>query len=331
MNILISAIGRRGYIARYFREAVGRAGTIIGTSNTRWTPGFKDCDKTFRLPDIASDGYVDAVLDLCRAEAVDVILSAFDPDIQRLSGYRQMFINEGITPFLVTREVSEVCFDKARTSRFLTQHSFSHPLTFDTAKAAGEAVDAAELRFPVFVKPRFGFGSSNLFVARTPKELDVFFNYQPDMLIQERLEGDEFGLDILNDLNGNFVRAVVKRKVLMRSGETDQAEVVWSDPLHDLAMRLARTLGHVGPLDVDVISDGLTHRILEMNPRFGGGYPASHMAGADFPSLMIQMAHGIDLDLPLAPVTTGTVMMKELDAFDATGLLAGVSDFELPA
>jgi carbamoyl-phosphate synthase large subunit len=41
MNILFSCIGRRGYIAEYFRAYLEPNDRIIGTANSEWTSGFR--------------------------------------------------------------------------------------------------------------------------------------------------------------------------------------------------------------------------------------------------------------------------------------------------
>ena len=59
MNILFSCIGKRGYIADFFRPHLQATDMIIGTSNTKWTPGFEHCDKNYILPDINSHHSID--------------------------------------------------------------------------------------------------------------------------------------------------------------------------------------------------------------------------------------------------------------------------------
>src|SRR5207344_2954248 len=57
MNLVFSCIGKRGYIADYFRPHLRPGEKIIGTSHTVWTPGFQSCDLGLVLPPIASDEY----------------------------------------------------------------------------------------------------------------------------------------------------------------------------------------------------------------------------------------------------------------------------------
>ena len=78
----------------------------------------------------------------------------------------------------------------------------------------------------------------------------------------------------------------------MRAGETDKAITVESPELIELGMRIGARLKHIGNLDCDVFVSESGIYVLEMNPRFGGGYPFSHFAGADLPSTLLAWLEG---------------------------------------
>lgn len=103
------------------------------------------------------------------------------------------------------------------------------------------------------------------------------------VLLQGSLPGAEYGLDIINDLDGNHQVTVVKKKLAMRSGETDKAITVHLQPLEELGANIAAITRHPANMDVDVFWDGEKAYILEFNPRFGGGYPFTHAAGVNLP------------------------------------------------
>jgi len=112
-----------------------------------------------------------------------------------------------------------------------------------------------------------------------------------NVMIQEFLRGQEYGLDIVCDLEGQYVTTFVKRKITMRAGETDRAETVDRPDIEAVGECIARQLGHVGNLDCDVFDTPNGLFVLEMNPRFGGGYPFSHIAGANIPAALIAWAN----------------------------------------
>jgi carbamoyl-phosphate synthase large subunit len=176
-----------------------------------------------------------------------------------------------------------------------------------------KAVENKEIEFPLIVKPRWGMGSIGIFEAEDSTELQIFFkktkkiiensylNYEsrntPDhsVIIQEKLTGEEFGLDIFNNLNGELLSIVPKRKLAIRAGETDIAEIVNDDCLFSIGKQLSYITKHIGNLDVDLFYVNNKFYILELNCRFGGQYPFSHLAGVDFPKALINLLLNTDV------------------------------------
>jgi carbamoyl-phosphate synthase large subunit len=64
--------------------------------------------------------------------------------------------------------------------------------------------------------------------------------------------------------------------------------------------------------------------VIEINPRFGGGYPLSHAAGADFPRWLLEEALGLPSSAAAGAWRDGLVMLRYDDAVfvdrDAAGL-----------
>lgn len=312
MNVLLSTIGRRGYVAEYFREA--GASQVIGTTdrhslNVEFTVGLLSCDKSYVVPSINSGNYINTVLDICKKEHISLVCSLFDIDCHTLSDYKAELWEVGALPLFSDRRVNDICLDKLRTFEFLKTHGFGTPATYSTI----EDFQRSNSAFPAIVKPRYGFASLNMFRVTNEFELQACFK-QGEHIIQEVLEGQEHSFDILNGLDGMPLSCVVKRKIKMRAGETDQAITVRDSQLLELAVNLSETLKHIGPMDVDLFVQDGQPKILEMNPRFGGGYPLSHAAGAKFPELMLEIARGGRPSPIIGNYTENIVLMKDIKA-----------------
>jgi carbamoyl-phosphate synthase large subunit len=305
MNLLFSCIGKRGYIADFFRPHLGHGDQIVGTGNTPWTPGFQACDAAFLLPDIADADYVPALLDLCQRQHIDAVLSFADPDVHRLAQAREEFLARGIVPLFPAADVADIAYDKFRMFEYLAGQGIGTPETVLTL------AEAAAMPYPLFVKPRRGSGSRHTFVAHNERELSAFYHYQPDMIIQEAIVGEEFDIELCTDLAGEPVGVSVWRKYRSVLGETEQAETFRDDRIIEFALSFGRMFGATGPMDMDVLRSGDDLVVLEANTRFGGGYPVSHLAGADFPRLLVDIVrHGTtEPNFSFAP---GIVMMKRL-------------------
>jgi len=295
MNILFCTIGRRGYIVDYFRKHLSSDSKLIGTSDrngrdTEFTSGFLHCDKSYIVPSITDERkYIDELLHICKTEKIDMLFSFYDYDTYILSKYLKEFEELGVKPVISSHQVNLICFDKVEAFKFLQREGFKTPWTMTSEEVAQQEIPS----YPVIVKPRFGFGSNAINLARNRDEVDFFLKYYDteDMIVQEFIVGAEYSFDVLNDFNGQTITTIVKRKIKMRSGETDQGYAIKDADMAALGMKLGNTLGHVGPLDVDFfIKEGEPY-ILELNPRFGGAYPISYLAGSDFPKILIDLAN----------------------------------------
>jgi carbamoyl-phosphate synthase large subunit len=311
MNLLFSCIGKRGYIADFFRPHLSKNDRIIGTSNTKWTPGFDHCDKNYLLPDTNNPNYISKVLDICQQESITAILSFFDPDVVELAKNFERFEKIGVIPVLPKYEIADICFDKYKTFEFLRKNQINTPNTYVEYSSAIEALDLGIINFPLFVKPRRGYGSALTFKAHNLLELNAFFNYAPDMIVQEEVVGEAIDFDILNDLQGKAISVVPWKKYRSRMGETEQAQTFYDEKIIDFGLYLGSLLGHRGPLDADLFLHNGEIIVLEINLRFGGGYPVSHLAGANFPMKILSMIRGETVDTEYSGFLPGVMMMKD--------------------
>lgn len=133
------------------------------------------------------------------------------------------------------------------------------------------------------------------------------------MIIQPFSDGQEYGVDIVNDINGNFAACFVKYKVAMRSGETDVAETVVFPQIEAVVRKISSVTQHPGNMDTDFfVTDNGKIFLLEMNPRFGGGYPFSHEAGANVPAALIAWAKGEEPDPYWLKIKSGVRCFKDI-------------------
>src|SRR5699024_8491224 len=131
--------------------------------------------------------------------------------------------------------------------------------------------------FPVFVKPYNGSASININKVNSKDELDLLFSKFDNLMIQEYMDGTEYGLDVYIDMISNEpVSIFIKEKIKMRAGETDKSVSVKDDQLLELVKDFVRTADYKGIIDIDIFKVNNEYYISEVNPRFGGGYPHAY-------------------------------------------------------
>ena len=306
MNILLTSVGRRSYLVEYFKEALSGNGKVYVSNSSDISPAFQYADEYVVTPLIYDKEYISFLKKYCLEKNINAIISLFDIDLLVLAKYKKEFEDIGIKVIVSEDNVIETCNDKYKTFLFLKENKFNVPQTYISLTEVKEAIRKKEIDFPLMLKPRWGMGSISIYEAENVEELEIFYtkidreiknNYLKyesaqtlgeNVLIQEKLKGQEYGLDIINDLDTNYCTTFVKRKNAMRSGETDCAETIDSLTLRELGSKMSRKLKHIGNLDVDLFLVKDKPYILEMNARFGGGYPFSHLAGANLPKAIIK-------------------------------------------
>ena len=330
MNILLTSVGRRSYLVNYFKEALKGRGLVHAANSSSLSPAFLCADKCVVTPIIYSDEYIPFLKEYCIKNNINAVISLFDVDLPVLAMHRDEFKKLGVNVIVADKDKVDICNDKWRTYLFLKEKGFDAPKTFVSLDEAKEAIECGELSFPVMVKPRWGMGSLAIFEAETFEELRVFYaksrrnimksylkfeaaqEENACVLIQEKISGQEYGMDVINDLEGNYMHTVVKMKHAMRSGETDCAVTVDSKDMREIGRKLSSLLEHRGNLDVDVLMKGDVPCVLEMNARFGGGYPFSHMAGVNLPQAIVNWLMGEDVPAEMLKEEIGVCSHKDI-------------------
>jgi len=327
-NVLLTCAGRRNYLVRYFREALAGRGLVIAADASENAAALFEADRALVVPPVGHPDYIDVLVHVCVRHGVRLLVPLNDLELPLLSRERGRLLGVGAIPVVSAPDAVDLCFDKRRTAEHLAANGIATALTFVALGDAGAAIERGELRFPVVVKPRWGTASLGIEFPHDRRELELAYELvgrrversiiagasasDPgcSVLVQECLQGQEYGLDVVNDLLGRHVVTFVKWKHAMRAGETDRAETVDHPELRALGERIAALVGHIGNLDCDVFMTSAGPVVLEMNPRFGGGYPFSHVAGANLPAALLAWARGEEPDPAWLRVQPGIISAK---------------------
>lgn len=332
MNILLTSVGRRCYLVEYFKQALAGQGRVVAVNSEPLTSGMAAADRRYTVPRVDSESYIPRLLEICRQEEIGLMLSLFDIDLPVLAKHRHQFESLGVAVAVSDPWVVEAANDKWLTHSLLIEHGLSIPMTCLGIESARQALRGGELVFPLIVKPRWGMGSIGIHIAENLTELEFFYKYTQKnitasylnilaesdidnaVIIQQMVEGQEYGVDVLNDFSGNFLASVVKRKLAMRSGETDMAITEDNAAVRQMAESLGSILRHCGNLDIDIMVEASTQipKVIEFNARFGGGYPFSHLAGVNFVAVLILLAEGKEISNLLLSCKQGVESYKKI-------------------
>lgn len=311
MNILILSAGTRNKVVEYFKKNVGDGGKVVATDCSNLAPAVYEADVFYLVPRITAPGYIEQILDICVKEKIDGVFSLIDPELSLLARERERFLAVGATPILSDYELVETCFDKYRMFELLTGMGIPTGQCYLSKEDFYRDRQKGRIDYPVFVKPVRGSASLNINKVSSDQELETLFHLYDDLMIQEFMDGQEYGADVYVDMiSGKCTSIFVKKKIKMRAGETDKSVSVKNPELFELIRKFVEKCGFCGMIDIDLFEiDGVFY-ISEVNPRFGGGYPHAYACGVNMPSQVLCNLSGRENPVRIGEYKENVCMMK---------------------
>lgn len=311
-NILLLNAGTRNVLVRNFKQTLNGKALVIATDSYNLAPALYDADKYYVTPWITDENYWNIIDDICDRDNIGLIISLIDPELELLSKEKERFCQKGILVNTSSVDVINATYDKYKTMEFIKDKGYSWIKTFATVKDALADIDKGLVDFPLFVKPRCGSGSAGIKTVYNLEELQAVKD--KDVIIQEFMEGQEIGVDVYVDMLSKKVCSIfAKKKLKMRSGETDKSVSFKNQQLFDLIIDFSEKYGLLGANDIDVFEKNGTYYISEVNPRFGGGYIHAYACGVDFPQMLINNMNGIKNNEQIGNYEENIYMMKYFD------------------
>lgn len=311
MNILILSAGTRNKIVQYFRKELYGRGKVVATDMSNLAPAIYEADKYYIVPSMNAPEYLDIILDICKKEEITGVLSLIDPELSLLAKNCDKFNKVGVKVIGSSYELCEMSLDKNRMFQWLTTHKYNCARSYVDKEKFFSDVEKGEITYPVFVKPVKGSASISISKVYDKDTVEVLFDHEDGLMIQEFLDGQEIGADVYIDmLSGEVVSIFTKKKLKMRAGETDKAVSFQDKKLFDLIEKFAKEAGYRGQIDIDIFDINDEYYISEVNPRFGGGYPHAYESGANHMKMIINNLEGKENCSEIGKYRNDVYMMK---------------------
>jgi carbamoyl-phosphate synthase large subunit len=256
------------------------------------------------VPRIDDPDYVPALQALCQEFGVGAVVPLTDLDLEVLGHAR---VAGQLPAFVPDPEFARATFDKYEAHRLLLRLGLPSPPTV----LPGQPIES----FPVMVKPRQGSGARSIHHAENQRAADFFVDYvkEPTM-IQRAMDGPEFSIDCLSDLDGRCLNAIPRTMIESRGGESIKGTVIADPDLIDLGRRVVDSLGCRGPCTVQAFRDSeVGLGITDVNTRFGGAFPAPMYAalpGRTYPELIVRMARGEAIEPHIGEFNAGVTFTR---------------------
>ena len=286
-NIIITSAGQRVALVRDFKETLVRfyaeAKVFTTDMNPELAPAAYVSDGCFEVRRVTDENYISQLLDICKKNEIGMIVPTIDTELLVLAENKKLFNDNDIIVCVSDLDFIKVCRDKRNTGDFLEKHNIRVP----------KAVDKYNPTFPLFAKPYDGSLSTNLHYIKNAEELTQDILDDPKLLFMEYIDKEtykEYTIDMYYGTD-NCVKCIVPReRIKIRAGEINKGRTVKCPLMDYIKERLDKIEGCIGCICIQVFFNPLTEDVvgIEINPRFGGGYPQSYAAGGNYPEMLIK-------------------------------------------
>jgi carbamoyl-phosphate synthase large subunit len=282
-NILITSAGRRVSLVKIFKDTLKKFnpnGKVYTTDmNPYLSSACQISDGFLKVPRVTEKGYVKILKEYCLSNDISIIVPTIDTELNILSAVKENFLKDGIFIAISSMQICETFYLKNSTEKFFVKNGFYTPRTIN---------DITTCSYPIFAKLNNSSCSIGAQIVYTP-EIAKKLSYDKNYVFQEFIQGDEFTIDVFIDKNSEPISIVPRQRLEVRAGEVSKAKAV-KDPIIIKTIKelCAKLGGAYGCITIQLFKTEDRIVFIEINPRFGGGYPLSFKAGANFAEYLIK-------------------------------------------
>lgn len=286
-NILITSVGKRVSLVKIFKEQLSNfdssAKVYTTEMNPSLSPAAKVSDGCFKVESVLSSNYINNLLEICINNKVRIVIPTIDTELKILASNKEMFSQEGVDILVSDIDFIGICRDKRKTNVFMEQYNLKVP----------KPINLKSPTFPIFAKPYDGSLSSDLHIINNELEITEEILNNPKLMFMELIdkrEYKEFTVDMYYGKDNKVKSIVPRERIEIRAGEINKGYTRKNEIIFLLKNTLDYIPGVVGCVCMQFFYKEKNNDLIaiEINPRFGGGYPLSYYAGANFPQYIIQ-------------------------------------------
>ena len=284
-NVLILSAGRRVELLEAFKAELRYRFPESSVFAVDMNPGLSSAcqvaDACFTVPPATVSGYIDNLLNLCVERKVGLVIPTIDTELIVLAQEVNRFAAYGIHVI-----VSEIPLIRASMDKRITAFLFD-----EIGMDSPEIYSSDSIKFPCFAKPYNGSCSLGALTVHSKDKLTKEMIADESMMFMQLVDNSytEFTVDAYYDRGGELRCFVPRQRIEVRAGEISKGVTRKNLVYEYLNFFLPLIKGARGCITLQLFASLVEKRFyaIEINPRFGGGYPLSYSAGANYPGWLI--------------------------------------------
>lgn len=269
--------------------------------------GAQFCNRFFKIPRADEQQFIPTLLKICKENSIKVLVPIIDEEFFPVSKSIHEFKKINTLVMLPDAEVVMICENKVKFCEFLKDNGFPTPKLYLSTPPASS--------LPLVRKPFIGRGSKGVTIVHNKEEL----NYKPEengYFYQEYIEGQEFTIDTLSDLNGKVLAAVPRVRLEVREGKSIKAQTVKNRIIEEMSVQICNKLGITGPACLQcILGNDRVPYFFEINPRIGSATILTVQAGINIPFLAVKNLLGMKVDNLIGQFKENVIMLRYLNEF----------------
>ena len=280
---------------------------IVAADMGTLSPGFVLAHSSRVVPSAADPTFIPKIRAICREEGIQIVFPIIDEELQIFAENIETFAADGVRVISNSAETVRYAKDKGLTAQRCAELGVLAPQSLLREEIGQKPLPP----FPLIIKPRDGRGSVGVYTARNQREFDFYIDLVPNAIIQQKIAGPEFTLDVLSDFEGRILSIVPKERLQVKGGMQVKGRTLNDPQLIQYGLDLAARFKVFPRGNIQCMRDADNRLyLIEINPKFAASLPFTVAAGVNMPLMLVQMHLGRRFEPQVGKFEAGLVMMR---------------------
>jgi len=282
INVLVTSAGGPAAISwikslRRFDSTIN----IIATDCNKLAPGLYLADHHYVIESTYKN-----IKNIIKKHSINLIIAQSEAELHIISNHLNDLNDIGVKTFVSSNKTIKICEDKLKFYKYCA-------LNFKLPSLIESAIE----------KPDISSGSRGVKLIEAKKG-NTLWEYMP---------GQEYTVDVFCNKKSESLGTIVRKRLKTKAGISVQGEVIRYEEIEKSAENLCKFLNIIGPCCIQFKKDkdGIP-KILECNPRLGGGSYFSTLAGINPAQIYIDLIRNVKVEKQYPKPITVTRYFEEI-------------------